>query len=55
MMLADPGGVQADFFGVDGFLEDVGDELVGGSWVVQVVVVAEGEVAEVHVGDPRVR
>jgi hypothetical protein len=47
--------MEADFIGVDGFVEDVGDELVGGSWVVQVVVVAEGEVAEVHVGDLRVR
>jgi hypothetical protein len=48
MMLADPGGMEADFLGVDGFIEDVGDELVRGAGVVVVMVVAECEVAEIH-------
>ena len=52
MVLADPGRMHADTIGVDGFLGDVADELVGGARIVFVVIVAQGEVAEVHSAPP---
>jgi hypothetical protein len=48
MMLADPRGMQADLLGVNRLVEDIGDELVGLSPVVVVVIVAQREIAEFH-------
>src|SRR5262249_24763026 len=48
MVLADPSRVHAEPVGVQGFLGDVGDELVRRPGVVLVVIVAQGEVAEFH-------
>ena len=52
MMLADPGRVHAELVGQERFLGDVGDELVRGPGVVLVVIVAQGEIAEVHGATP---
>ena len=49
VMLADPGRVHAELVGIERLVGDVGDELVGVTRVVFVVVIAEREVAEVHV------
>ena len=54
MMLADPGRVHAELIGVDRFVSDVGDELVGVARVVFVVIVAEREVSEFHGRSPSV-
>ena len=48
MMLADPRRVEADLFGIDRFVDDVGDKPVGGSVVIPVTIVAEREIAEFH-------
>src|SRR5215471_15394895 len=48
MMLADPGRVEADLFGIDRLVENIGDEGVGIPAVVVVVVVAKREIAEFH-------
>src|SRR5262245_5012987 len=52
MVLADPGRMHAEPVGVQRLLGDLGDELVRRPRVVLVVIVAEGEVAEVHVAPP---
>jgi hypothetical protein len=49
MVLADPCRVQTYIFGVDRLIDDVGDELVGRARIVAIGVVAEREVAELHV------
>jgi hypothetical protein len=48
MMFADPGRMHADLLGVQRLGGDVGDELVRGARVVFVVIVAQGEIAEIH-------
>src|SRR4051812_3920730 len=48
MMLSDPGGMEANFFGIDRLIENVRNELVGASTIVVVVVVAEREITEIH-------
>ncbi len=48
MMLPDPGGMEAHLLGVNRLIEDVGHELVGAPMVVFVVVVAQREIAEIH-------
>ena len=48
MVLPDPRRVHAELVGVQRLLRDVGDELVRRPRVVLVVIVAQGEVAEVH-------
>ena len=48
MMLADPGRMHAELFGIERLVGDVLDEGVGGTGVVLVVIVAEREVAEFH-------
>jgi hypothetical protein len=58
MMLADPRGMKADLLGVNRLVEDIGDELVGLPPVVVVVVVAQREIADVHLllpGPPIIR
>ncbi len=52
MMLADPRRMHPDRVGVDGLVEDVGDEQARGAHLAHVVVVAEGEVAEFLVACP---
>jgi len=53
MMLADPGRVHAELFGMERFGADVGDELVRGAGVFFVVIVAQREIAEFHGRLPR--
>jgi hypothetical protein len=48
MVLADPGRMEADRFGIDRLVDDVGDEAVGASRIAFVVVVAQREIAEFH-------
>ena len=48
MMLADPGGMKAELFGMDRLGNDLLHEIVRGAPVVAIVVVAEGEIAELH-------
>src|SRR6266478_7881161 len=48
VMLADPGGIHSYLFGVDRFVEDVGDDLIGAAPIILVVVIAQREVAEFH-------
>ena len=48
MMLANPGGMETHLLSINRLVNDVGDEGVGGSDVVVVVVVAQGEIAEFH-------
>ena len=52
MMLADPRRVHAKLVGMKRFLGDVGDELICPPRVVLVMIVAQGEVAEVHSAPP---
>jgi hypothetical protein len=52
MMLADPRRMQPDLLGVNRLVEDIGNQLVRGAWVVFVMVVAEREIAELHVRSP---
>ena len=47
-MLADPGRVHAELFGVERLGGDVGDELVRGTGIVVVMIVAEREITEIH-------
>ena len=53
MVLADPGGMQAELFGID----RLGDDLLTNSFGVRVLfaigVVAEREIAELHTVNPR--
>src|SRR5215468_6536523 len=49
MMLADPYGVHAELLRVERLRRDVGDELIRRARVIQVVIVAQREVTEVHV------
>jgi hypothetical protein len=51
-MLADPGRVHAELIGIQRLRRDVGDELVRRARIVQIVVVAEREVSELHSGLP---
>ena len=58
VMLADPGRVHAKFLGIECLGGDVRNELVRGTDIVFVVIVAQREIAEVHgpsslVGDRR--
>ena len=53
MMLADPGRMHAELVGIQRFVGDVGDELVGRARVVRVMVVAQCEIAEFHFILPR--
>ena len=48
MMLADPGGSEADLLGVNRFVDDRGNEFVGSAQVVQIMIVAEREISELH-------
>ena len=48
MVLADPGRMHADLLGVERFRGDVLDELVGRALVVLIVIVAQGEISEIH-------
>jgi hypothetical protein len=48
MMLADPHRVHAKLLGVERFRGNVGKELIRGPRIVEVVVVAQREVAELH-------
>ncbi len=48
MMLADPRRMQPDLLGVQRLVENVGDQLVGAAPVVDIVVVAQREIAELH-------
>src|SRR5947209_120382 len=48
MMLADPGRVIPQLVRINGFIEDVGDEPVRVPRIVRVVIVAQGEIAELH-------
>jgi len=52
VMLADPGRMHADLFGVKRLGGDVGDELVGRAGIVFVMVVAQREIAEFHLTLP---
>ncbi len=52
VVLADPGRMHAELVGVERLGGDVGDELVRGSTVVFVVVVAQREITELHVLPP---
>ena len=47
-MLADPGRVHAELFGIERLGGDVGDELVRGTGIVVVMIVAEREITEIH-------
>jgi hypothetical protein len=48
MMFADPGGMHADFIGIDRLIADLHDELVRGALVARIVIVAEREIAKFH-------
>ncbi len=48
MMLADPGGMKAELFGIDRLGNDLLHELIRCAPIVAIVVVAEGEIAELH-------
>jgi len=48
VMLPDPGRVQADLFGIQRLVEDVCDERIRIAGVVQVMVVAQREITELH-------
>ena len=48
VMLADPGRVHAELFGIERLGGDVGDELVRGTGIVVVMIVAEREITEIH-------
>jgi hypothetical protein len=52
MMLADPCRIEPDLFGINCLVEDVGDEPVRVARIVVVVVVAEREIAKVHISLP---
>src|SRR5690242_19319274 len=52
MMFADPRRMQPDVLGIDGLVEDVGDELIGAAPVVDVVIVAQREIAEFYQFSP---
>jgi hypothetical protein len=53
MMLADPGGMETHLLGINRLVYDVGDEGIGRSNVVVVVVVTQRELAELHWVSPR--
>ena len=48
MMLADPGGMHSKFIRQDGFCQNILNELVRTPRVVQVMIIAEREIAKVH-------
>ena len=48
MMLADPGGIEADGFGVKRLFVDFADQRFGRARIAGIAVVREGEVAELH-------
>jgi hypothetical protein len=48
VMLADPGGIQPNLFGVDRLVEDIGDDLIGAAPIILIVVVAQCEITEFH-------
>src|ERR1700726_355068 len=48
MVLADPGRMHADLLGVERFRGDILDELVSRALVVLIVIVAQGEISEIH-------
>ena len=48
VMLADPRRVQANLFGVNRLVENIGDEGIGPARIVVVVIVAQREIAEFH-------
>jgi hypothetical protein len=58
MMLADPRGMKADLLGIDRLVENIGDELVSAPFIVVIMVVAQREIAELHLllpGRPKKR
>jgi len=48
MMLADPRRMEPDLLGIERLVEDVGDERIGAPPVVDVMIVAQREIAELH-------
>src|SRR5215469_4026538 len=52
VMLADPGRMEPDLLGINRLVEDIGDKGVRGPVVVLVMVVAQREVAELHLPLP---
>ena len=48
MMLADPGGAEAQGFRMDRLVDDIEDIGVGVAPIIDIMIVAQREVAEIH-------
>src|ERR1700704_373883 len=48
VVLADPCRMEPDLLGIDCLVEDVGDQLIGAAPVVDIMVVAQCEIPELH-------